>query len=163
MAFPELSFRKYLSIHSFIIVIHYNLPEGSSLRPSIIMTHIIATVLKPEWGRYVAVTLKKKTHVHTIPPKWFLTWCFFCCYLVCFLGCSLVCFCLGFVCLFVLEVGLWKPLSFPGSSAGKESTCSAGDLGSVPGLGRSSGEGKGYPLQYSGLENSMDCIVHGVA
>ena len=38
-----------------------------------------------------------------------------------------------------------------------------GDLGSVPGLGRSSGEGKGYPLQYSGLENSMDCIVHGVA
>ena len=45
----------------------------------------------------------------------------------------------------------------------KESTCNAGDLGSVPGLGRSSGEGKGYPLQYSGLENSMDCVVHGVA
>ena len=38
-----------------------------------------------------------------------------------------------------------------------------GDLGSIPGLGRSPGEGKGYPLQYSGLENSMDCIVHGVA
>ena len=38
-----------------------------------------------------------------------------------------------------------------------------GDLGSISGLGRSSGEGKGYPLQYSGLENSMDCIVHGVA
>ena len=37
-----------------------------------------------------------------------------------------------------------------------------GDLGSIPGLGRSPGEGKGYPLQYSGLENSMDCIVHGV-
>ena len=37
-----------------------------------------------------------------------------------------------------------------------------GDLGSVPGLGRSPGEGKGYPLQYSGLENSMDCIIHGV-
>ena len=37
-----------------------------------------------------------------------------------------------------------------------------GDLGSVPGLGRSPGEGKGYPLQYSGLENPMDCIVHGV-
>ena len=36
------------------------------------------------------------------------------------------------------------------------------DLGSIPGLGRSSGEGKGYPLQYSGLENSMDCITHGV-
>ena len=37
-----------------------------------------------------------------------------------------------------------------------------GDLGSIPGLGRSPGEGKGYPLRYSGLENSMDCIVHGV-
>ena len=43
----------------------------------------------------------------------------------------------------------------------KESACNAGDLGSIPGLGRSSREGKGYPLQYSGLENSMDCIVHG--
>ena len=47
-------------------------------------------------------------------------------------------------------------------SVGKESAYNAGDLGSVPGLGRSPGEGKGYPLQYSGLENSMDCIVHGV-
>ena len=45
-------------------------------------------------------------------------------------------------------------------SAGKESACSAGDLGSIPGLGRFPGEGKGYPLQYSGLENSMDCIVY---
>ena len=53
-------------------------------------------------------------------------------------------------------------LGFSGGSAGKESTCNAGDLGLVPGL-RSPGEGKGYPLQYSGLENSMDCIVHGVA
>ncbi|CAI9175881.1 unnamed protein product [Rangifer tarandus platyrhynchus] len=52
---------------------------------------------------------------------------------------------------------------FPCGSAGKESTCNAGDLGSIPGLGRSPGEGKGYPLQYSGLENSMDCIVHGAA
>ena len=48
-------------------------------------------------------------------------------------------------------------------SAGKESTCNAGDLGLIPGLGRSPGEGKGYPLQYSGLENSIDYIVHGVA
>ena len=48
-------------------------------------------------------------------------------------------------------------------SAGKESTCNAGDLGSIPGLERSPGEEKGYPLQYSGLENSMDCIVHGDA
>ena len=54
-------------------------------------------------------------------------------------------------------------LGFPGGSAGKESACNAGDLGSIPGLGRSPGEGKGYPLQYSGLENSMDCIVYGVA
>ena len=52
---------------------------------------------------------------------------------------------------------------FPGDSASKESTCNAGDLGLITGLGRSPGEGKGYPLQYSGLENSMDCIVHGVA
>jgi len=54
-------------------------------------------------------------------------------------------------------------LGFPCGSAGKESICNAGDLGSIPGLGRSPGEGKGYPLQYSGLENSMDCIVHEVA
>ena len=48
-------------------------------------------------------------------------------------------------------------------SAGKESTCNAGDLSSIPELGRSPGEGKGYPLQYSGLENSMDCIGHGLS
>ena len=54
-------------------------------------------------------------------------------------------------------------MGFPCGSGGKESTCNAGDLGSIPGLGRSPGEGKGYPLQYSGLENSMDYIVHGVA
>ena len=59
-------------------------------------------------------------------------------------------------------MGLLGHMGFPGGSAGKESTCNAGDLGSVPGLGRSPGEGKGYPLQYSGLENSMNCIVHGV-
>ena len=53
-------------------------------------------------------------------------------------------------------------VGFPSSSAGKESTCNAGDLGSIPGLGRSPGEGNGYPFQYSGLENSMDRIVHGV-
>ena len=82
-------------------------------------------------------------------------------------------------------------MGFPHSSIGKESACNAGDPGSIPGLGRSTGEGigytrqyfwaslcgsagkesaynvgdlgwEGYPLQYSGLENSMDCIVHGV-
>ena len=52
---------------------------------------------------------------------------------------------------------------FPGGSAGKESACNVGNRGSIPGLGRSPGEGKGFPLHYFGLENSMDCIVHGVA
>ena len=54
-------------------------------------------------------------------------------------------------------------LGFPCDLAGKESACNAGDLGSISGLGRSPGEGEGYSLQYSDLENSMDCIVHGVA
>ena len=54
-------------------------------------------------------------------------------------------------------------LGFPGGSAGKEFACSAGDLDSIPGLGRSPAEGKGYLLQYSGLENSMGCIVLEVA
>ena len=54
------------------------------------------------------------------------------------------------------------PWGFPGGSSSKESTYNAGDLCSIPGLGRSPEEGKGYALQYSGLENSMDCIVDGV-
>ena len=54
-------------------------------------------------------------------------------------------------------------LTFACGSAGKETACNAGDLGLIPGLGRSPEEGKGYPLQYSGLENSMDCTVHEVA
>ena len=49
-------------------------------------------------------------------------------------------------------------MGFSCGSAGKESACGMGDLGLIPGLGRSPGEGKGYPLQYSSLENSMDCI-----
>ena len=53
-------------------------------------------------------------------------------------------------------------LDFPGGSASKESACNAGDLGFLSVLGRSPGEGKRSPLQYSGLENSMECIVHGV-
>ena len=52
-------------------------------------------------------------------------------------------------------------LGFPGGSAGKESACNVGDLGSIPGLGRTPGEGNGSSVQYSGLENSMNCIVHG--
>ena len=54
-------------------------------------------------------------------------------------------------------------MDFPGGSDGKASVYNAGDLGSFPGLGRFPGEGKDYPLQYSGLENSMDCIVREVA
>ena len=53
-------------------------------------------------------------------------------------------------------------LGFPHGLAGKESTCNVGDLCSIPGLGRSSEEGNSYPLQYSGLENSMDCILCGI-
>ena len=56
---------------------------------------------------------------------------------------------------------LKSPKGFPCGSADKESTCKVGDLGSIPGLGRSPGDGNGNPLQYSGLENLMDCIVHG--
>ena len=59
--------------------------------------------------------------------------------------------------------GLIMKEGFPGSSADKESACNEEDLVSISGLGRSPAEEKGYPLQYSGLENSTDCIVHGVA
>ena len=54
-------------------------------------------------------------------------------------------------------------MGFPRGSNGKESACNAGYLGLIPGLGRSPGKEKGYPLQYSGMENSMDYIVHGIA
>ena len=62
--------------------------------------------------------------------------------------------------------GATKERGFPGGSDGKESACNEGDLGSIPGSGRSPGEGNGYPLQYSYLENSMNigawwAIVHG--
>ena len=58
-------------------------------------------------------------------------------------------------------------MGFPCDSAGEESACNAGDLGSIPGLGRAPVEGKGYPLQYSSLENPMDrgagwATIHGV-
>ena len=55
------------------------------------------------------------------------------------------------------------PQGFPSGSAGKESAGNVGDLSLIPGLGRAPAEGKGYPLQYSGLENSTECIVHGIA
>ena len=53
-------------------------------------------------------------------------------------------------------------MGFPGGSASEESACNVGDLDLIPGLGKYPGGGKGYPLQYSGLENSMECIAHGV-
>ena len=63
----------------------------------------------------------------------------------------------------LIRVHLLKTGGFLCASAGKESSCNAGELGLIPGLGRSPGEGNSYPLQYSGLENAMDCISHGVA
>ena len=63
---------------------------------------------------------------------------------------------------YVLYIIIIHKQGFPDRSVGKESACNEGDQGLIPGLGRSPGEGKGYPLQYSGLENSMDYIVHGV-
>ena len=63
----------------------------------------------------------------------------------------------------MLRCSLYINKDFPGGLDGKESACNAGDLGSIPGLGRSPGEGKAYSLQYSDPENSMNCIVNGVA
>ena len=57
----------------------------------------------------------------------------------------------------LLLLRVFKAFNFPGGSASKESARNAEHPGSIPGSGRSLGEGKGYPLQYSGLENSMDC------
>ena len=67
--------------------------------------------------------------------------------------------CLGSFLAFTIGHMIW---GFPCGTAGKESSCNAGDLDLIPGLGRFPGEGQGYPLQHSGLKNSMDCIVHGV-
>ena len=81
---------------------------------------------------------------------------------------GIVFYCPGVLKVTLLTCGIIHPgsvsaLGFPDSSVGKESTCNAGDPASIPGLGRSAGEGKGYLLQYSGLENSTDCTVHGVS
>ena len=66
-----------------------------------------------------------------------------------------------------ISIGQYAPVfllgGFCGGSEVKASPCNAGDLALIPGLGRSPGERNGYPLQYSGLENSIDYIVHGVA
>ena len=58
-------------------------------------------------------------------------------------------------------IHVYMIMDFPDSSVSKESTCNAGDPSLIPGSGRSAGEGKGYPLQYSGLENSVDCSPWG--
>ena len=63
----------------------------------------------------------------------------------------------------LISLTVEQKMGFPGGSAGEESACNEGDLGLIPGLRRSPAEGKGYPLQYSGLEKSMDYRVHGVA
>ena len=73
-----------------------------------------------------------------------------------------VCVSLVMISISYLCSDLWR-LGLPCGSARKESSCNAGDLGLIPGLGRFPGEGKGYPLQYSDLGNSMDWIVYGVA
>ena len=65
-----------------------------------------------------------------------------------------VCFLVNLTCVHNMQ-------GFPCGSVGRESACNEGDLSSISGLGRFPGEGKGYPLQYSVLENSMDSIVHG--
>ena len=57
----------------------------------------------------------------------------------------------------VMKTEIENLMGFPGGSDNKEPACNAGDLGLIPGLGRSPGEGNSYPLQYSGLRNSMDC------
>ena len=76
----------------------------------------------------------------------------------------LYCFCFPTIDLYDhLHIRIACMMGFPCGSAGKESACPVGALGSIPGLERSPGEGNGYPLQCSGLKNSMDCIVHAVA
>ena len=62
-----------------------------------------------------------------------------------------------------LHMWVSPDMGFSGGSAGKESACNVRDLDLIPGLGRFPGKGKDYPLQYSGLEDAMDCMVHGVA
>ena len=87
---------------------------------------------------------------------------------MCMCACVCMCVCM-YTCVHVyvrvyiyIHTPIYIYMGFPGGSAGKAAACNAGDQGSIPGLGRSPGEGKGYPLQYSGLENSKDCIIHGV-
>ena len=72
------------------------------------------------------------------------------------------CYIVGACCLSLLYIVVCICWASPGSSAGKESACNAGDPGLIPGLGRAPGEGKGYTLQYSGLEDSMDYTKNSI-
>ena len=93
-----------------------------------------------------------------------LIWIFFCTILPCILfsfSWSLQQL-LGLYCLLPLLCPSLGRMGLPCGLAGKESACNVGDLSPISGLGTSLGEGNGYPLQYSGLENSMNCIVHGI-
>ena len=82
---------------------------------------------------------------------------------ICIGFCVNICFQLSWVYESRIAWSCGKSVVFLGGSAGKESTCSVRDLGSIPGLGRCAGEGNGSLLQYSDLENSVDRIVHGVS
>ena len=91
-------------------------------------------------------------------------WKIMLCYFILLLFLFFVCFCSSILLhvIFIWWQGYLTSLGFPCGSASKESTCSAGDLGSILELGRLPEEGKGYPLQHSGLEKSMDLIARGV-
>ena len=98
-------------------------------------------------------------------PSVYVLLSYLCIMLYCLRGKNF-CFMIFFVVLYALQS--YDPMGFPGGSDGKESACHAVDLGLIPGLGRSPGEGNGYPLQYSCLENPMDrgawwATVHGVS
>ena len=98
----------------------------------------------------------------------FISFAYFLIHLFMFLYCVLCIFWVKHflyqICLLhIFSSSLWLVLGFPGKSAGRESTCNVGELDSVPELGRCPGEGNGYPLQYYGLDNSMNSIVYGVA
>ena len=97
------------------------------------------------WGGKALDTTERLTHTHTHNHESVLQ----------ILDFPLIFF------IFYLKEALLIP-GIPGSSDGEESTCNEGDSGLIPGLGRSPGEGNSYPLQYSGLENSMNCMIHGV-
>ena len=126
------------------------LPTFAFQPPIMKRTSFLGINLKGLVGLHRTVQLQLLQHYclgHRVGLLWYCMVC---------LGNEQRSFCRFWDCTHVLHFG------FPGGSAGKESACNEGDLGLIPGLGRSPGEGKAYPLQYSGLENSMGCVDHGV-